>query len=200
MQKNLAIFGGSFDPIHKAHIKIAEYASNQLFLDEIIFLPNACSPFKDSNIASDIDRINMISIALKNSNIKASVSDYEIKKGGKNFSIDSAKHFLNLNPDTNLHWIIGADQFELLHLWKNIDELCALITWIVVRRPNHELKNDNLPQSIKIKILDIEETPISATEIREKINQESDLSFDLDEEIICYINKKNLYKNGNTRR
>jgi len=200
MQKNVAIFGGSFDPIHKAHIKIAESAFTKLNLDEIIFLPNACSPFKDSNFTDSAHRINMLSLALENSEINARVSDYEIQKGEKSFSIDSVKYFLSLNPETNLYWIIGADQFELLHLWKNIESLCSLITWIVVRRPNHELKNNNLPKSIKIKFLDFEETPISSTEIRNKINQNQDLSFDLEDKIISYIKEKNLYKDGNTRR
>ncbi|RMX36208.1 cytidyltransferase-like domain protein [Mycoplasmopsis fermentans MF-I1] len=79
----IGLFGGSFNPIHSGHIKIAEYAYKTLKLDKMFFIPTAISPFKKNNkVAPNKDRVNMINIAIENLEGNYAVHDFEIKKGG----------------------------------------------------------------------------------------------------------------------
>jgi nicotinate-nucleotide adenylyltransferase len=68
------------------------------------------------------------------------VSDFELRKGGVSFTIDSARHFKSLYPNDQLYWVIGGDQLPQLHLWKDIEELAKLVEFIFLERPGYPVK------------------------------------------------------------
>ena len=123
--RGVALYGGSFDPVHCAHLKVAHAALEQLSLDKVIFIPAARSPLKGSAAtASDADRIEMLRLATADEP-RFAVDTCEIKRGGTSYTVDTVNLFGKKQPDSTLYWIIGADQFELLPQWRRIEEIAA---------------------------------------------------------------------------
>ena len=113
MKQRIAIFGGSFNPVTKAHLAIAQFTLNELKLDKLIFVPAYQSPFKKGqNLASGQDRIAMINLVLKP---KMCCSSFEIDRQGISYTIDTVKYFKNKYPEAELFWIIGTDHLSKLN-------------------------------------------------------------------------------------
>ncbi|QGZ97884.1 nicotinate-nucleotide adenylyltransferase [Mycoplasma sp. NEAQ87857] len=128
----IGIYGGSFDPIHQGHIKSARYAIKELNLDKLIFVPTNCSPFKkNKSKTSNQDKLNMINLVLED---KMEVSDFEIKRGGVSYTIDTVKYFANKYKKDQLYLIIGSDNLTKLNKWKDIDTISQLAQIAVLRR------------------------------------------------------------------
>lgn len=133
----IGIFGGSFDPVHKGHLEIAKYAINELNLDKLIFVPAYSSPFKTTKkTASGEYRIKMIQLATDGED-KIEVSDFEVKRGGVSYTIDTLKYFKNKYKNDQLLLLIGSDNLMSLNKWKNIDEICKLAKIVVFKRSNN---------------------------------------------------------------
>lgn len=184
--RKIGLFGGSFDPIHAAHIKIAKEALTLKNLDEVIFIPSGESPHKDSLSASASDRYNMVKIAIDGEE-KFSVSDYEIKKEGKSYTYYTLCHFKEIYPDDELFFIIGDDEYDYFPNWYKADELHSLCTFLVFQRHGRKI----LPpfSSVDTDILEI-----SSTEIRERIISGRDASDILPDGVTEYILEKGLYR------
>ena len=113
------IFGGTFNPVHKGHIMLAEYCMDSVRLDRIIMIPTAVPPHKISkNLASENDRLNMCELACKGKK-NFSVSDIEIKRQGKSYTYETVTQLKEIYPDDHLYTIMGADMFLTLDRWKN---------------------------------------------------------------------------------
>lgn len=173
--RKIALFGGSFDPIHKGHIEIAKEAVKALCLDEVIFIPSGISPHKAGLTASNEDRYNMVCLALENEE-KLSVSDFEIKKETKCYSFETVKEFKKLYPSCELYFIIGDDQYEKFTTWYKWEELLKMCRFVVFTRGGAEIK----PPFTEIKIPPI---GISSTEIREKIKNGEDVGAKVNEKV-----------------
>jgi nicotinate-nucleotide adenylyltransferase len=132
----IGLFGGTFDPIHFGHIKGALHIKKLFSLDEIIFIPSANPPHKDFRVVTDIShRLNMLKFIIKNYS-QFSISDIEIKRCGKSYTIDTILHFKSkFQEDTKFLFLIGYDAFMELHTWKNPKKLLNLISFIVMPRP-----------------------------------------------------------------
>lgn len=154
--KNIALFGGSFDPLHVGHEAIINALDGLLDIDEIIVVPTFLNPFKTSSSADAQDRYDVLKNRFKNKK-NVFISDYEIKQKTKVPSIDSVKHFLKSYKKVYL--VIGADNLEKLHLWQDYNELKNLVTFIVATR-------DNISIPKKYITLHVDET-VSSTQIRQ---------------------------------
>src|SRR3989338_11463826 len=109
MGMKIGILGGTFNPIHIGHLILAEEAREKLGLDKIIFVPAYLPPHKDnSDIAPAKYRYRMIELAIQK-NSYFSLSDMEIKRNGRSYTIDTLKEFKKLYPEDELHFIIGSD-------------------------------------------------------------------------------------------
>ena len=153
--KTIALFGGSFDPLHDGHKAIVKALENFMDIDKIIIVPTFLSPFKSSTHSSAEDRF----IVLKNyfkkfENIE--ISNYEIKKKTKVASIKSVKHFLKSYK--KIYLIIGADHLALLHKWQNYEKLKSLVTFVVVTRDKIKIPKEYLSLHVEV--------DISSTQIR----------------------------------
>ena len=159
----LAIFGGSFDPIHIAHEAIVNKALNSLEIDKIIVVPTYLNPFKSSFHYEPNIRFNLLKKVFKN-NPKVKVCDYEIKQNRSVYSIETVKYLKNLYKPSKIFIIIGADNVKDLNKWNSIDELKSLAQFVVFNRTGFQNDSDN-----DFKILDLN-IHISSTQLREKVD------------------------------
>lgn len=138
----IAIFGGSFNPIHKGHILVANDAISLLDLDELYFVPAYKNPFKKINDYVDVNhRINMIKLAINNPKMK--ISDFEAKRIYDSYTIDTVRHFVNKFPNDEIYLLIGSDNLNSLHKWKDIDDIAKLVKITIFKRDNF-IKHANL--------------------------------------------------------
>lgn len=129
------LFGGSFDPVHAGHLAIATAAQNQCQLDEVIFLPAACSPFKQGKTTyfDESQRLYMLEQATKDLSW-AKVSELDLELPPPSWSWRIAEHWHKEHPESTLYWLMGTDQWEQLHRWARYDYLCELLHFIVYHR------------------------------------------------------------------
>ena len=130
--RKVGLFGGSFDPIHKAHIDIASEAINQLNLDTLEFIPTQNNPWKNGAVASYDERVQMIQLAIQDysqMHVNTIEKDQDVDK---NYTIYTIQSLLKQNPDVEYYYIIGMDQANLFYQWKDaklIDELVHLVVF-----------------------------------------------------------------------
>ena len=185
--ENIVLFGGAFDPIHIGHINSAEKASKQLSAD-VFFIPARISVWK-SDSAPIEDKIAMIELARQESasKDKLHISRYEAdSKEVVNYSIDTVKYFKTQYPKANLFLLIGTDQVNSFHKWKDADEIAELTTIIFFSRPGLELDQNNIKR-FKMMQIEGEEVDASSTDIREL------KSLDVSDGVLHYILHHYLY-------
>lgn len=190
--KRIGIFGGTFNPIHYGHLIAAQTVGVELQLSETIFVPCAHPPHKtERELAPAKDRLAMIRLAIKN-NPFFGVSDYEIKKGGKSYSIDTVRHFKTLYPRaTKFFFIVGSDAAECLPSWKDVDELVKMVTFVAVNRPGYRPGN---PHAIKHKSMEIPGMEISSSFIRHCLHKGRSIRYLTHHRVVEYIYKHHLYQ------
>ena len=133
--ERVALFGGSFDPVHRGHLFIAERAVEYCGLDRVIFVPCWKSPHKRGEEISDsADRGAMLEIATEGTDW-AEVSEWELSREEASYSWKTAEHFAEkLGDGVELFWIVGTDQWEVIETWANPELLARLVTFVVFPR------------------------------------------------------------------
>ena len=183
---NYIIFGGTFDPIHNGHLRIASFSAKK-YKAKVIFVPNKSPRWKEP--LTDISyRKDMLELALKNADFSYEISLYEVEKDDDiNYSIDTIKYFKEKYPKDNLYFLIGADQVNQFEKWKDAVEISKLVTIIYSSRPGFKLNEKNIAD-FKMESLDYEESgEVSSSDIREL------KSLDLPFEVVNYIEDNKLY-------
>lgn len=183
---NYILFGGTFDPVHNGHIRIATAASLYLNAD-VVFVP-ARAPRWKSPYTNAKHRVKMLKLAMKKCASGSSILDYELKsKDDINYSIDTVRYFRKKHPKDNIYFIIGADQVNKFSEWKNAEELSSLAQIVFVSRPKYEL-DKNMIQLYHMRDLSFIDTgDISSTMFREM------KSIDIPLDVLMYIEKNRLY-------
>lgn len=181
----ICIFSGTFNPIHNAHIKMAEYALNKYSFEKIIFIPAYVPPHKeiDGNLAKH--RLKMVELATAY-NPKFEVSDVEYKRNEPSYSLITVKKIIEqFGIQDRLNFIIGTDAFSKINTWYNAEELKPLVHFIVFPR-----RGDDIIEAegwdYEITYMDYED--ISSTEIRGGVK-------DVDKKVEEYIKENGLYSN-----
>lgn len=130
----VALFGGTFDPVHQGHLEVAERAVAAFSLDRVVFLPCRQSPHKDEAAgASEEERFEMLQLATTDLPW-AEVSDWEYHQPSPSYSWRTAEAFLEELPATRLFWLMGWDQWEVLPTWNRFSHLADLVEFIVHER------------------------------------------------------------------
>lgn len=189
--ERIGILGGSFNPLHIGHLAIAEVAQERMDLDHVIFVPCFEPPHKRLvHLAPAKDRLEMLRASIKN-NPRFEVSAYEVKKGGRSYSVDTVKYFHEKYGDkAKLFFIIGGDSGAHLHTWKMIDEISKHVSFIVVNRPGHdECASEISHHSVVMPGIDI-----SSSYIRRRILQGKSIKYLVPEEVFRYIEKYKIYQ------
>lgn len=194
------LFGGTFDPIHNGHIKVAQAAKNSLGLDRVIFIPAGAPPHKtDKKVSGKEHRLSMTRLAAEA--VGAEVSDWEIRQDKKSYSVDLVRHFKETLPDDELFFIIGADSFRDLPLWYQYRELLSMCTFLVVSRPDVP-KETLLSKYVgdeaapRVFFLDDILVDISSTEIRKTVADGGEIERLVPPGVLTYIKTHKLYTNG----
>lgn len=195
MSRRIGILGGSFDPPHLGHLAMAEAAHTQLGLDLVHVIPAAHAPLRDSAPrATDADRILLLRLAF-DPFFWAVVDDREIRRGGVSYSIDTAREIAAEHPGDTLHWILGADQLERLHLWHKAPELCALVHFAVLARGGHPGRVDPSLQGLaRVRTLTFPEVDVSSTAIRAALAAGRPVGMTLPPAVADCIQARNLYR------
>jgi len=196
--ERLGIIGGTFDPIHLAHLYIAQEAKKTFELDKIIFMPAGSQPLKmDKKVTEASLRFSMVKEAIEGRD-GFEVSDYEIKKEGMSYTFETLEHFNKKGRE--IYFIVGADCLINLEKWKGIERIFQLCKLVVFNRPGYKHKSllkqkDYLKEkySGEIIILNLAELDISSTDIREAIILGRDISKLIPKKVIEVIKKKNIY-------
>ena len=199
---NKAILGGSFNPIHKGHLKMAECAHNQFGLDDIVVMPNKTTYYKENiEFVSDEDRLSMIRLAIEGKSY-LSVSDMEILRGGVTHTIDTIREFERLYPGVKLYFVIGGDSLAWVDRWVSAKELLESVTFLTAVRGENDIeRSKGIIRRIKsehpksqIELLNMEDYPVSSSGIREKIKCGEDVSGVLPDKVYDYILEHGLYR------
>lgn len=204
----VALFGGSFDPVHLGHLRIAEDVREDYSLEKIIFLPAYLSPLKTSHHVEAEDRLNILRLATED-NPYFDVSTYEIDKKGVSYTVDTALHYKN-KLGYNPGFIVGSDAFLSLDRWKSPEILLENLNFIVILRGKDGLedvlefansigkrvyteKKINF-KSAGIYVYESRRMDISSTEIRYRIKNNLSIKYLVPEKVESYILQKNLYR------
>jgi nicotinate-nucleotide adenylyltransferase len=186
----IGILGGTFNPIHIGHLILAEEIREKLGLDRIIFVPPHLPPHKNnSDIAPACHRYRMIKLAIRK-NKYFLASDFEIKRKGLSYTIDTIKEFKKLYPAQELYFISGSDLLKYLDDWKDLSDIIKIVKFIVATRPGYPL--ESIPSYIST--VAIRAVDVSAFEIRKAIKEDKSFRYLVSEAVFNYINKNKLYK------
>ncbi len=198
----VGIIGGSFDPIHFGHLRIAQIALEEQNLKEILFIPSGNPPHKNTkNLSPAIDRYNMVKFAVKgNKNFK--VCDYEIHETGITYTILTIKELQKQYPKkTAFSFILGADAFLDMDTWKDLEEFLSMVELIILSRSYYKtskveekIKNYQEKYSCRINTIYAKTLNISATSIRKIAKQGKSIRYLVPHEVEDYISKHELYK------
>lgn len=186
--KNCAIFGGTFDPIHKGHIHLIDWLVNSGRFDQVVIVP-AGAPWQRSTIASATDRLEMVRLALHDRNLR--VSDCEVRRAGESFAIDTVRELASEIPAERYTWIIGSDAFAGIESWREIETLAKLVEFLVIARPGHNLTA--IPSGINFESVEVAALDISATRIRNEIANGGAWQDLVPPEVAAYIEREQIY-------
>lgn len=195
----IVIYGGTFNPVHKGHVKSIEAVSKALNPDRIIIMPSKIPPHKEApDLASEQDRLEMCRLAFSGIN-NVQISDFELKRNEKSYSIYTVKHIKEKYPDDKVIFALGSDMLMTFDQWFCYKEILSMCDLVCISRENGDftaLKNkaNLLSEYGEITILNVEPFEISSTEIREMLKNKSDTSCYLDEIVVKYIEDNNIYK------
>ena len=202
--RKIALFGGTFDPVHLGHTAVAEAARGLIGADKIIFIPARRSPLKDSlPRASDDDRLAMLTLAIAG-NEKFQLDDYELKKTKPSYTLNTIRHFWSLfGSDNSLYWLVGADSVDELPHWYRVVELIDKCNLCVMIRAGYAAPDfarfmpiwgSRRIQKLKHNIIQTPLIDISSTEIRNRLAAGLDVSDVLAPSVADYIRIHRLYR------
>lgn len=211
--KRIAFYGGSFDPVHNGHIKIAQKLVELFELDEFVFIPAFHAPHKkDKKPTSAFQRYAMLCLATKDEN-KIGVSKVELDLPSKPYTIETLTKLKTALPKKKIFFVMGADSWAEITTWKEWEKVLMIVNIIVVTRPPIEIEFSHitpeiqerivdlrgkmefeLEDGLKIYITDAVSIEISSTEIRNKIRDESSSwRENVPFEVANYIEKYKIY-------
>ena len=212
MAKELAIFGGSFNPVHLGHLIIAECCLEQARLDRVLFVPAATPPHKQNSLLAHCeDRIEMLRLALA-SHDKLEISLNECERGGISYTVDTVNDLIAQHPKDHFSLILGPDALADLPSWKKPQEILSAITILAIERRGVDdiektlqeprlralLSNKQL-QQIKTNRIQVPGIGIRAKQIRESIATGHSIRFRTPREVEQFIADKKLYRSAETR-
>lgn len=140
--QNVAIFGGTFNPVHVGHLVIAAIALEQFGLDQVIWVPTYQPPHKTDHLPDFDHRLEMVRLAISHQ-VKFTVSDIEAQHAGVSYAITTLTDLQSFYPDANWYWIIGSDAFQTLPKWRGSNILARECTWLVAPRSTTSTKGQD---------------------------------------------------------
>jgi len=198
----IGIFGGSFDPVHLGHLRLADCCWRQSRLDRVEFVPAAQQPLKPHGpVASEADRVAMLRLALAD-RPEFGVSTIEVDRGGVSYTVDTLREIRARQPEATLFFLMGADSLADFPQWRDPEAICRLATPLVVRRvgaaePDFSALRPLVPaarlEEIRAAQVEMPATPISSSQIRRLIDEGGDWQSLVPPEVAEYIAERRPY-------
>jgi nicotinate-nucleotide adenylyltransferase len=220
----LGLFGGTFNPIHRCHLTIAEQVRQRMALDRMLFIPANIPPLKSkAELAPAADRLEMVRLAVQPS-AWAEVSTVEMDRSGPSYSVETVELLRRQRPDDALYFLVGTDAFKDIMAWREPERLMRLCELVVIPRVGHPfaalrtvlerlapvepdrlaaLDRDTerceevpLAGGGRLWLLALSPCPLSATEVRAAVNGGEPLDALLPESVRSYILQRRLYRSS----
>jgi len=188
----IAIFGGTFDPVHAGHVEVAREALRHCRLDRVLFVPASHPPHKGGvAVAPYEDRVRMLELAC------AGEPAFEVSRLEEGERVSYSIHTIEkvrgtLGPDDELFFLIGADAFAELTTWYRWEDVVRLVTFIVASRPGH---NYQVPPGSRVIPLTTLALPVSSRELRSRLAAGEEPP-EIPKPVLEYIRAKGLYRDG----
>lgn len=210
----IGIFGGTFDPIHFAHLRLAEEVADRLGLDQVRFIPSNIPPHRASPSVTPQHRLAMVQLAILG-NARFVLDDRECRRAGASYTVDTLRELrVEIGPTAPMYLLMGMDAYNLLTTWSRWRELYRLAHIVIAHRPGHVLDLGALDADLaretqsrlvdatglaqqpagKVTTLDIPALDISATGIRAKLRAGHSVRYLLPADVLDYIESHHLYK------
>jgi nicotinate-nucleotide adenylyltransferase len=225
VRKRIAIYGGTFDPVHLGHLEVAKRVSELFEIDELLFVPAQVAPHKLTRpVTPAIHRYAMLVLATQEEP-RLRVSTFELAASDRRYTVDTLAHFKSeVGESADLFFVMGADSWAEITTWREWERLLSLVNHIVVTRPGYEINLDLVNASVGDRIVDLRGSEqisravkeaagkkifitdavmleYSATEIRRALHADdgSELARLVPPSVADYIRKYELYRESNER-
>lgn len=210
----VGIFGGTFDPIHFAHLRLAEEVADRLCLAQVRFIPSNIPPHRAAPSVTPPHRLKMVELAIRD-NGRFMLDDRECRRAGASYTVDTLRELrVEIGSAAPMYLMMGMDAYNLLTTWSRWRELYALTHIVIAQRPGHVLDLEALDADLaqetrtrrtdvqelargpagKVVTLDIPALDISATGIRAKLRAGHSVRYLLPADVLDYIELHHLYK------
>jgi nicotinate-nucleotide adenylyltransferase len=165
----IALFGGSFDPVHLGHVKMLEYVLDHFDFKRIDIVPTQVSPFKEENLFTGAQRLEFLNEVFKYP--KVEINTLELDRKGPSYTSLTVKEYKNKYPDTELFMLIGSDNIKGLKAWNDFNYLCQNLTFIIFSRPQYPLDNlgDSYLKGIKYHLVQDFDFLVSSSQIKDQL-------------------------------
>lgn len=195
--RKIAIFGGTFNPIHNGHLHLCRSIAKEISFDQVILIPSCKPPHKNTpDLVADAHRLAMCRLAVQDDPLFA-VSDLEIKRQGVSYTVDTIRDLKALYPDDQLYFLMGSDMLLYFAHWYCYEEILNSVILVAGAREQnvldemHRYHKERLQNHKNVLILPFEAMPMSSTQIR----AEGELVLEcLPEAVQTYIQKQGLYQ------
>ncbi len=193
--RRVGLFGGSFDPVHNAHVALARAALAELQLDEVRWVP-AGQPWQKARPLTDaVHREAMLRLALAGEPHFV-LDRTEIQRPGPSYTLDTVRELAAVQPGTQWFLIIGHDQYAGLHTWNGWRQLLELVTLAVANRPGETREVHEEVRRASHRVVPLPMLDISATQVRERVAAGQDIYTLVPPEVARYIDSHRLYRAG----
>lgn len=196
-RRRIGVFGGTFDPVHRGHVEVADECALKLDLAPVLMIPSNLPPHRDRPRASAEDRLEMVRLAVEGHD-RLVASDIELRRGGVSYTIDTIRRLASDHPDAALTLLLGWDAAAEFSGWHDAGEIASLARIAVFNRaatPTPEgvrLEDLGLPPGTVR--LEVDSPPVSSTSVRQMLAREGRGDGDLPKAVAAYINVHNLYR------
>ncbi len=190
--RRVGLLGGTFDPVHNAHLALASIAIETLGLDELRWVPTGEPWQKVRRITNSRHRLAMIKLAIAGEP-RFVLERCEVDRAGPSYTIDTVRELRRREPDVQWYLIIGQDQFANLHTWHGWQELLAMVRLAVAARPGAALPEDAQLQGHAYQVLPLASMDVSATTIRERASRGESIDALVPPQVARYIETNALY-------
>ncbi|MGG6832156.1 UNVERIFIED_CONTAM: nicotinate-nucleotide adenylyltransferase [Streptococcus canis] len=188
-RKQIGILGGNFNPIHNAHLVVADQVRQQLGLDQVLLMPEFQPPHVDAKETIDEKhRLRMLELAIED-NDSLAIETCELERQGISYTYDTMVYLTEQHPDVDYYFIIGADMVDYLPKWYRIDELMKLVQFVGVQRPKYKAGTSYPVIWVDLPLMDI-----SSSMIRDFIKKGRQPNYLLPKRVLDYITQEGLYQ------
>jgi len=190
--RRVGVFGGSFDPVHNAHVALAGLALSQLGLDEVRWIPTGQPSQKTRELADAADREAMVRLAIAGES-RFVLDRAELRRRGVSYTLDTVRELKVAEPESVWFLILGQDQYATLHTWRDWRELLGMVTLAVANRPDADLAVNPQIAKTAAQVVSLPMMDISSTEVRRRVAVGESIADLVPEAVARYIERRRLY-------